>query len=546
MKNQILNFIILGILFILSFGFSKAVTAATRTVSSSSELQSALGVSGDVIQIRGGTYNGGFTVSGSNMTIKNYPGETPILDAGNGSVPLRVNGSNNTIEGLIIRNSNDSCVWLTGSGHKIRNNEVYNCTQGGIVMWDAGGHFLIEGNRIHDWLGKDNWDGIEIHGTNCLVVKNNVLWSPGPGIGDFIDAGSLESNIHHIVYDGNTAYCTGSCLNNPYESKIKINKVPTRSILRRNTITGTSFTFYVKPFKEVAIYNNTAVNCLNNCIMFWQDGDGPSGWGGVSVKNNIFAYSGGYLLQHSRDAADGAWPSIRMDHNVYRFSNQAIIWAMLSGESNYGTSLAEYNRWRTVTGQEPSGGKYSTQSLSQLFASLSTTDFRLASGGDAIDAGGALTKTRSSGSGTVVPVDDSFYFFDGYGLTDGDTIQIGSNVVKVIAVGEAAGNNTVTIDRSITWSAGDGVSLPYNGAAPDAGAIEYGSGGSTGPAPTPSSSGGSILKGDLNNDKIVNSLDWSIMNGRWFTNDTAADLNIDGIVNSLDFSIMNGNWLKSV
>ncbi|GEM_PF-2559196 len=60
------------------------------------------------------------------------------------------------------------------------------------------------------------------------------------------------------------------------------------------------------------------------------------------------------------------------------------------------------------------------------------------------------------------------------------------------------------------------------------------------PIPTPPT-----LKGDLNKDGIVNSLDWSIMNSKWFTNDTTADLNNDGIVNSLDFSIMNGNWLKS-
>lgn len=63
---------------------------------------------------------------------------------------------------------------------------------------------------------------------------------------------------------------------------------------------------------------------------------------------------------------------------------------------------------------------------------------------------------------------------------------------------------------------------------------------SGGPPPPPSG-----LKGDLNKDGIVNSLDWSIMNSKWFTNDSVTDLNHDGIVNSLDFSIMNGNWLKT-
>ena len=54
-----------------------------------------------------------------------------------------------------------------------------------------------------------------------------------------------------------------------------------------------------------------------------------------------------------------------------------------------------------------------------------------------------------------------------------------------------------------------------------------------------------ILQGDLNNDGIVNSIDWSIMNARWFTNDAIADINKDGIVNSIDFSILNKNWLRS-
>ena len=53
------------------------------------------------------------------------------------------------------------------------------------------------------------------------------------------------------------------------------------------------------------------------------------------------------------------------------------------------------------------------------------------------------------------------------------------------------------------------------------------------------------LQGDINGDSTVNSLDWSIMNARWGTSDSAADLNHDGIVNSLDFSILNQNWGKT-
>ena len=48
--------------------------------------------------------------------------------------------------------------------------------------------------------------------------------------------------------------------------------------------------------------------------------------------------------------------------------------------------------------------------------------------------------------------------------------------------------------------------------------------------------------GDMNDDGVINSFDWSFMNDRWFGADLTADLNRDGVVNSIDFSFMNKNW----
>ena len=56
--------------------------------------------------------------------------------------------------------------------------------------------------------------------------------------------------------------------------------------------------------------------------------------------------------------------------------------------------------------------------------------------------------------------------------------------------------------------------------------------------------GGGVAIGDINNDGIVNSIDWSVMNLKWNTNDASSDLNVDGTVNAIDFSILNGNWFK--
>ncbi len=55
-----------------------------------------------------------------------------------------------------------------------------------------------------------------------------------------------------------------------------------------------------------------------------------------------------------------------------------------------------------------------------------------------------------------------------------------------------------------------------------------------------------ILAGNLqDSDDVINSLDWSLLNEKWGTNDQTADINKDGIVNTLDWSLMNKNWAKS-
>ena len=54
-----------------------------------------------------------------------------------------------------------------------------------------------------------------------------------------------------------------------------------------------------------------------------------------------------------------------------------------------------------------------------------------------------------------------------------------------------------------------------------------------------------LLAGDLNNDGIINSLDWSRMERKWHKSDNSSDFNDDGIVNTLDWSLMNKNWMVS-
>lgn len=54
-----------------------------------------------------------------------------------------------------------------------------------------------------------------------------------------------------------------------------------------------------------------------------------------------------------------------------------------------------------------------------------------------------------------------------------------------------------------------------------------------------------LLAGDLNNDGVVNSLDWSIMDTQWSRMFSSADINKDGKVNTLDWGYIRKNWLQA-
>ena len=108
-------------------------------------------------------------------------------------------------------------------------------------------------------------------------------------------------------------------------------------------------------------------------------------------------------------------------------------------------------------------------------------NFGLSASSPAIDAGVAVTSTPSAGVNTTsLPVDDAYFFCDGFGIVEGDDIRIGGGAaVRISSIDYA--RNIVTLREPRTWAAGAGVHLAYNGNGPDIGAFESGG---TVPPPT--------------------------------------------------------------
>jgi hypothetical protein len=110
------------------------------------------------------------------------------------------------------------------------------------------------------------------------------------------------------------------------------------------------------------------------------------------------------------------------------------------------------------------------------FAAPEKYDHALAPHSPLLDAGRFFTTTVGSGSGTQIDVEDSWYFSDGFGIEGelGDLIHVGVDrqVARIVAIDRTT--NRITVDRPLQWQAGDPVSLPWAGAAPDIGVYEHG------------------------------------------------------------------------
>ena len=93
-----------------------------------------------------------------------------------------------------------------------------------------------------------------------------------------------------------------------------------------------------------------------------------------------------------------------------------------------------------------------------------------------IDQAGYLTTIRSaSGSGTSFTIEDAGYFMDGWSISgvQGDEIQLHGTTQRAQVVSVNYETNIVSVNQVLSWQQGQGVSLSYEGAAPDIGAFEF-------------------------------------------------------------------------
>lgn len=489
--------------------------------------------------------------------------ESAITISGNSSSQNEV--TNNFISGLNF----GVHIKDSGKGHIVRGNTFTILGQSSIVLGTS--HGVLRGALIENNLfeGSVIEDGIQFHqdfdaarpgedtSNRGTIIRNNIFRTNGENSIDLKGASHnvIEGNLFTKTIGSNNGALEGyfpddnqqTCQSDDvkgvavdpalpvYSSRNNNgppcwNRVSSGTISRganassgtviiRNNIFYDNIAMTVIDGPNWKIYNNTVLgnntdftgsnSTYNGSTKFSSFRQYEAIYTNASVLNNLV---GGHK---QAEAEIGTNSDIEINGNAYWDPNGITF-------SIPGNRSASFAQWQ-AKGFDPQGQIITDAKLSDITnprpTGLNLTKNMFAPQGSSplVDQGIYLTKTTNSGdSATNLIVADAYFFTDGYGITSGDQIRIGTgSTAKLATIRTVNLPNTLILTQPTSWRANDPVNLNYNGNKPDVGAIEF-NGASSGitPTPTPAISFKQLLSqwftssSDQNSDNIFNMFDW--------------------------------------
>jgi PKD repeat protein len=478
----------------------KTITKANQTL-----------VAGDTVFIKAGNYstyiapqNSGN--ASSRITYKNYGSDTVTIQ--NASYGIWINGKSYiTVLGINFYNL-DRFMYLENSAN---NNIIAYCNFDQMRNSGAWAGSRIWKQSSHNWVHHCRFSkfgaciGTPPNGTASAVVLeigNEGSMSSTPQIPDFSNYNLIENNVmyhagHHVLgVMGQFNVIRNNYLHNEGWSQ----GVGNRSLYMNgyaidtgwNLIEGNRFC-YTAPSCDsikksgVQITSNHNIFRLNsfyfNDLAGLQFSESSTYYQDTvynHVYNNTF-FRNSQTSQHDPGNAavylaiwNGSWV---VKYNIFKNN---LYYGHPAAYGVYQVSLGDQVFANEYNGDVSGDPKFVNASPNPGDpANADYPDFHLSASSPCIDKGSSLTTiTSPSGSGTTFTVADAGYFMDGWWISgvDGDDIQIVGSSQKARIVNVNYGTNTITVNTSLTWTQNQGVALAYVGAAPDAGAFEYGSG----------------------------------------------------------------------
>jgi parallel beta-helix repeat protein len=263
-------------------------------------------VAGDTVYIRGGIFYESVELSRSGTSISPisflaYPGETPVLDGNNYTIPstlygplLKINGNYIKVSGLEVRYSRgmgvalngvnvtvsninshhnkENGILITGDNGKVTNSRVWsNCMQNvngsSGSGWSSGLSAARRPNnaKISDNVVFGNWgEGVSTYQASGTIIEDNTIY-------DNWSANIYVSDAANVLVQRNFVYATGATSGG---SQVGIMMGDEK---------------YDPPSSNIKIINNIVYSTRRN--LYWWQGSNGGGMVGVSISHNTFVNS---------------------------------------------------------------------------------------------------------------------------------------------------------------------------------------------------------------------------------------------------------------
>jgi hypothetical protein len=499
---------------------------------------------GDTIYLREGTYtegqviidNGVSGTPGNNITLRNYPGEKPILSGMKLSFRDR---DFIRVEGLEFKNLLVVSLAFQSRTRPVRgfeavNNVFENTTQTPDITFirvsTVGSDptilpenylrvtdVLIEGNEFLDdnsGIVDDKADALQVEGNvdHFRILNNTIRNTTSIGI---VVAGRTWKNGDGVIRDPDDLnddqsdyfLVAGNVVEGVTSSAIYLDAPGDYFIVENNLVFDNNQGIKVAgegvsaplSYKQGIVRFNLAYNNTfnanygsgkNSAREYVTDcGQTTKSQDVVFVHNTFYSdrtgsavarFYCGENLRFKNNIVSNVTDSA--DKNKLLQINQASVdsstWEVDSNLYWPGAVEKEY-QWVGPTlysgfdeYRSGTGNDGLSSEANPMFVDASGRDFRLEEGSAAIDAAEPLTRTVSSGSGQIMPVKDARYFTDGLELQPGDLIRVRDRSSVRVTAVDYE-THRLTLDRSLTWNLGDPVTYDFTGSGPDIGAFEF-------------------------------------------------------------------------
>jgi len=482
-------------------------TAPWKTITKANQTLAA----GDTVLIKQGVYTSYISpaisgASGRPITYQNYSNNAVSIQ--NTTYGVWLSGKSwIVVQGLSFTNL-DHMMILENSAN---NNVIANCnfvktrnltTYSGSRIWLLSSYNWIHNCVFGEWgycsggvatggvleIGFD--DGDSTYPGNYNLIENCTIYSGGHHtLGVHGNHNVVRSNYTYnaawtagkgertLYMNGYSAYCQRNLIDG---NRIGYSYVPCDTWGAPGTQISSEYNIFRKNY---FFYNN-----LSAIQFSTTDNYHPNGPNHNYVYNNTFLHNGWQTdsgqddQQRSQIGFQNWSSSFTVKYNVIK-NNLFYDAPRLFG---YNGALASDQTFANNYNGDASGSPLFVNATSTGGNPTDTSypNLSVSSNSPVINAGGALTTiTSPNGSGTSFVVADAAYFMDGWGIVQGDTIQLMGSTQRPRITSVNYATQSITVDSAVTWTQNQGICLPYEGTGPDIGAFEYGSGGITKPFP---------------------------------------------------------------